>query len=78
MVLGSFHLPPNRALGAKFAIALTRWLKEGKIKGEWICKSNHVAVVPGGLNGVVPGLRQLAGGVSATKLVVRPPETIDV
>ncbi|KAG6372555.1 chaperonin 10-like protein [Boletus reticuloceps] len=72
MVLGSFHLPPNRALGAKFAIALTRWLKEGKIK------SNRIEVVAGGLNGVVPGLRQLAGGVSATKLVVCPPETIDV
>ncbi|KAG8218890.1 hypothetical protein J3R82DRAFT_4570 [Butyriboletus roseoflavus] len=31
-VLGSFHPPPNRALGAKFSIALTRWLEEGKIK----------------------------------------------
>ncbi|KAF8123541.1 chaperonin 10-like protein [Boletus edulis] len=72
MVLGSFHLPPNRALGATFAIALTRWLQEGKIK------SNRVEVVPGGLNGVVPGLRQLARGVSATKLVVCPPETIYV
>lgn len=31
-VIGSFHPPPNRALGAKFASALTRWLEEGKIK----------------------------------------------
>ncbi|KAH0840162.1 hypothetical protein J3R83DRAFT_1145 [Lanmaoa asiatica] len=32
MVTGSFHQPPNRALGAKFSIALTKWLEEGKIK----------------------------------------------
>ena len=36
---------------------------------------NHVEVLPGGLNGVVPGLKRLAAGVSATKLIVRPPET---
>ncbi|KAF8551071.1 medium-chain dehydrogenase/reductase like protein [Imleria badia] len=70
-VIGSFHPLPNRALGAKFAIALTRWLEEGKIK------PNHVEVLPGGLNGVVPGLKRLAAGVSATKLIVRPPETTD-
>ncbi|KAG8218886.1 chaperonin 10-like protein [Butyriboletus roseoflavus] len=32
MVYGSFHFPPNRELGVKFAAALTRWLAEGKIK----------------------------------------------
>jgi NADPH:quinone reductase-like Zn-dependent oxidoreductase len=32
MVIGSFHPLPNRALGAKFAIAMTAWLEEGKIK----------------------------------------------
>lgn len=32
MVIGSFHPLPNRALGARFAIAMTRWLAEGKIK----------------------------------------------
>jgi len=69
MVIGSFHPLPNRALGAKFAIAMTRWLEEGKIK------PNHVEVSPGGLNGVVPGLKRLAAGLSATRLVVRPPET---
>ena len=31
-VLGSFAPLPNHELGAKFAIALTRWLEEGKIK----------------------------------------------
>ena len=31
-VTGSFVPLSNRALGAKFAIALTRWLEEGKIK----------------------------------------------
>lgn len=37
LVLGSFHPPQqNRELGARFAIALTTWLKEGKIKvGVW-------------------------------------------
>jgi len=32
MVHGSFHPPENRALGVKFAAALTTWLAEGKIK----------------------------------------------
>lgn len=32
MVQGSFHIPENRALGVKFAAALTKWLAEGKIK----------------------------------------------
>lgn len=32
MVYGSFHVPENRALGVKFAAALTTWLAEGKIK----------------------------------------------
>ncbi|KAI9463862.1 chaperonin 10-like protein [Boletus coccyginus] len=70
-VIGSFHSPPNRALGAKFAITLTTWLEKGEIK------PNHIEVLPGGLNGVVPGLKRLAAGVSATKLIIRPPETTD-
>ncbi|KAI9463861.1 chaperonin 10-like protein [Boletus coccyginus] len=69
LVLGSFHPLPNRALGAKFAMALTEWLEKGDIK------PNHIEVLPGGLNGVVPGLKRLASGVSATKLIIRPPET---
>ncbi|KAG8218892.1 chaperonin 10-like protein [Butyriboletus roseoflavus] len=32
MVVGSFHEWPYRVLGAKFSIALTRWLEEGEIK----------------------------------------------
>lgn len=32
MVIGSFHFPQNHALGAKFSIALTKWLAEGAIK----------------------------------------------
>jgi len=31
-VIGTFNPPPNRALGAKFAIALTTWLEKGEIK----------------------------------------------
>lgn len=38
---------------------------------------NRVEVVPGGLNGVVPGLERLrADRVSGGKLVVHPQETI--
>ncbi|KAG9317693.1 chaperonin 10-like protein [Chiua virens] len=70
LVNGSFHIPENRALGIKFAAALTGWLAEGAIK------PNPVEVLPGGLNGIVEGLKRLeAGSVSAKKLVVRPPET---
>ncbi|KAG8218887.1 chaperonin 10-like protein [Butyriboletus roseoflavus] len=72
MVVGSFHFPQNRALGARFSIALTKWLAEGVIR------PNKVEVLPGGLKGIVSGLRRLqTNGVSATKLVVRPAETSD-
>ncbi|KAG9317694.1 chaperonin 10-like protein [Chiua virens] len=72
MVIGSFHMPPNRALGAKFSTALTTWLAEGAIK------PSKIEVLPGGLNGIVPGLKRLeTNGVSAMKLVVRPRETSD-
>ncbi|KAF8558736.1 NAD(P)-binding protein [Imleria badia] len=70
MVFGIFHTPENRELGTKFSIALTKWLAEGTLK------PNRVEVLPGGLKGIAPGLRRLeTNGVSATKLVVRPPET---
>ena len=37
---------------------------------------NPVRVLPGGLNGIVDGLKMLEkNGVSARKLVARPPET---
>ena len=46
LVLGSFHPPPNRALGAKFAMALTAWLEKGDIKVRvwllWSFKSDSV------------------------------------
>ena len=32
MVFGTTHIPQNRELGAKFSIALTKWLAEGAIK----------------------------------------------
>ncbi|KAF8138742.1 chaperonin 10-like protein [Boletus edulis] len=71
LVIGSFHFPQNHAVGVKFSIALTKWLEEGTIK------PNKVEVLPGGLNGIVPGLRRLqTNSVSATKLVVRPAETV--
>ncbi|KAH0840158.1 hypothetical protein J3R83DRAFT_1141 [Lanmaoa asiatica] len=70
MVYGSFQLAQNHELGVRFATALTKWLAEGKIK------PNPVEVLPGGLSGIVYGLKRLeTGGVSAKKLVVRPPET---
>ncbi|KAG8218891.1 chaperonin 10-like protein [Butyriboletus roseoflavus] len=72
MVIGFFDVPQNRALSAKISIALTKWLAEGVIK------PNKVEVLPGGLKGIVPGLRRLqTNDVSATKLVVRPAETSD-
>ncbi|KAF8138741.1 chaperonin 10-like protein [Boletus edulis] len=70
MVYGSFHIPENRALGVKFATALTTWLAEGKIK------PNPVQVLPGGLRGIVDCLKGLeTNDVSAKKFVVRPQET---
>ncbi|KAF8450258.1 chaperonin 10-like protein [Boletus edulis BED1] len=61
----------QQRVGVKFSIALTKWLEEGTIK------PNKVEVLPGGLNGIVPGLRRLqTNSVSATKLVVRPAETV--
>ncbi|KAN0097220.1 GroES (chaperonin 10)-like protein [Tylopilus felleus] len=70
LVFGSFQFPENRALGVKFATALTRWLAEEKIK------PNPVQVLPGGLNGILDGLKKLeAGDVSAKKLIVHPLET---
>lgn len=41
MVYGTFHLPPNRELGVKFATALTKWLAEGKVKVRDVV-NNHV------------------------------------
>lgn len=32
VVLGLFHAPQNRALGAEFSIALTQWLAEGALQ----------------------------------------------
>ncbi|KAG6378960.1 chaperonin 10-like protein [Boletus reticuloceps] len=42
VVIGTFHLPENHAVGVKFSIALTKWLEEGTIK------PNKIEVLPGG------------------------------
>ncbi|KAF9463953.1 chaperonin 10-like protein [Collybia nuda] len=70
-VFGVFTLPETRELGVQFYSQLEAMLKEGVIR------PNRVEVVPGGLNGVVPGLERLQSDqVSGTKLIVRPQETI--
>ncbi|KAF9236633.1 chaperonin 10-like protein [Melanogaster broomeanus] len=70
-VFGSFQLPQNRELGARFFVELTKWLAEGKIK------PNAVEVLPGGLSAVSAGLKRLENNaVSARKLVIRPAETV--
>jgi len=71
MVFGVWTLPHSQEVGAKFHSQLTELLDQGSIK------PNNVEVLPGGLNGVVSGLERLyANQVSATKLVVRPHETV--
>lgn len=49
--------------------AAADWMEEGEFKAQ------TVVVVPGGLKGVEEGLRRLAAGVSAVKLVYRIDET---
>ncbi|KAG6843768.1 hypothetical protein H0H93_000222 [Arthromyces matolae] len=61
----------NRSLAVEFYRKLTELLGDGSIK------PNHYEVIPGGLNGVVSGLERLKKNeVSATKLLIRPKETV--
>ena len=88
MIYGS-HLPENRAIEAKFAAALTRWLAEGKIKVRdvvdddvqktaWLTRAldlqpNPVQVLPGGLNGIADGLKILEKSGVSAKKLVVRP-----
>ncbi|KAI9573299.1 chaperonin 10-like protein [Boletus coccyginus] len=70
-VLASVHAPANRTIGRALAQNLPALLEAGDIV------PNQVEVVPGGLNGIAPGLEKLRNNlVSGKKLVVRPGETV--
>ncbi|KAI9573297.1 chaperonin 10-like protein [Boletus coccyginus] len=67
---GNVQIPANRAIGHALAQNLPALLEAGDIV------PNQVEVVPGGLNGIVPGLERLRNNlVSGKKLAVRPGET---
>ncbi|KAH7907117.1 chaperonin 10-like protein [Hygrophoropsis aurantiaca] len=69
-VTGNFHIPENLALGTIVSQNLPALLASGDIRPV------AVEVVPGGLNGIGPGLKRLKHNlVSAKKLVVHPWET---
>jgi len=64
------HLPQNRALLKAFYSDLAEMLEDGVIK------PNRYEVVPGGLRGVVEGLKRMENNqVSGVKLVARPWDT---
>ncbi|VDB99937.1 unnamed protein product [Peniophora sp. CBMAI 1063] len=70
MAHGSFGAEENLKVSREVFKLLTGWLESG------VVKPNRVEVIPGGLNGVVPGLERLeTKGVSGVKLVVRHAET---
>ncbi|KAG8220529.1 chaperonin 10-like protein [Butyriboletus roseoflavus] len=69
-VIGSVQEPANRAIGRALAQHLPALLEAGDIV------PNQVEVIPGGLNGIIPGLDRLRNrSVSAKKLIVHPGET---
>ncbi|KAF8588740.1 GroES-like protein [Ramaria rubella] len=66
--VGNVHI--QRELGKSLYANLTGLLQSGKIK------PNRVEVIPGGLGGIVSGLKRMEENkVSGVKLVVRPQET---
>ncbi|KAK7682473.1 hypothetical protein QCA50_014273 [Cerrena zonata] len=68
--LGSVHVPANHEVSIGFYSNLPQLLLSGELK------PNSPEVLPGGLAGIAGGLDRLKNGqVSATKLVVHPPET---
>ncbi|KAH7921663.1 GroES-like protein [Leucogyrophana mollusca] len=70
-VTGNFHVLENLDFGAIVCQHLPKLLADRDIL------ANTVEVVPGGLNGIVPGLEMLKDNlVSAKKLVVRPGESV--
>ncbi|KAG6827648.1 hypothetical protein H0H93_015452, partial [Arthromyces matolae] len=69
-VIGIWTYPYTKDLGALFYAHLTELLENG------IIRPNRVEILPGGLGGIVDGLKKLENGqVSGVKLVVRPQET---
>ncbi|KAF8557925.1 GroES-like protein [Imleria badia] len=69
-VFGNVQVPANRAIGRALTQSLSALVEAGDIV------PNQVEVVPGGLNGIAPGLEKLKNNlVSGKKLVVRVDET---
>ncbi|EPQ54186.1 GroES-like protein [Gloeophyllum trabeum ATCC 11539] len=69
-VFGAVAIPSQQKTGAGLYAALEGLLANGELK------PNPVRVLPGGLNGVVDGLREMEEGrVSGYKLIVHPQET---
>ncbi|KAH9917142.1 GroES-like protein [Epithele typhae] len=71
MAHGLFMTPVNHGVGASLLDALPKLLESGAIK-----PSRH-EILPGGLAGIIDGLRRMENDeVSGVKLVVRPQETV--
>ncbi|KIY65797.1 GroES-like protein [Cylindrobasidium torrendii FP15055 ss-10] len=69
-VFGSSFAPGHEVFGEKL------WAKVGRLLEEKIIRPNRLEVIPGGLNGIVSGLKRLENNeISGEKLVVRPQET---
>ncbi|KAH9936498.1 chaperonin 10-like protein [Fomitopsis serialis] len=68
-MMANLYLPQHKKLGMSLYSKLPGLLEEGAIK------PNSVELVPGGLDGIVPGLLKLSKGVSCVKLVAHPQET---
>ncbi|KAF9218705.1 GroES-like protein [Gyrodon lividus] len=70
-VLGNVHQPEHREIGRALARHLPGLIEAGEIT------PNQVEVVPGGLDGVAPGLERLKNNlVSGRKLIVHPREIV--
>ncbi|KAH8105282.1 GroES-like protein [Cristinia sonorae] len=68
---GILHAPSHRAFGVGLLKSVTAWLESGEYK------PNRVEYIPGGLAGIPNALdRMRRGQVSASRLIVRPPETV--
>ncbi|EPQ55118.1 NAD P-binding protein, partial [Gloeophyllum trabeum ATCC 11539] len=70
-IMGFIHMPGNGKAAASLFAALPDLLAKGDIK------PNPVKVIPGGLNGIAAGWKELEEGrVSGQKLIVCPQETV--
>ncbi|KAH9917158.1 GroES-like protein [Epithele typhae] len=71
MAHGLFMTPVNHGVGASLLDALPKLLESGAIR------PNRHEVLPGGLAGIVDGLKRMENDeISGVKLVVRPQETV--